>query len=124
MGPGSLTIPLKSWTPSLPSLKRTRSRKPPSRSRRVTLVNIETCNPFGLLACPCAAPVFTQLLLVRQCPLLDEACCHFRQRPVDHFACFDRDIRLVLGIDSMKVRWRMITNIHPDRDAIKPGNGR
>ena len=48
IGPGSATMLVKSCTPSLPSLKCTRRRKPPSLSRRITLVSIQTCSWFHL----------------------------------------------------------------------------
>jgi hypothetical protein len=79
--PGSSTIAAKSRTPSLPSLNRTRSRKPPSFSMRLTLVSIEACNPLRLLARMGETPIFAQLLLPRQRPLLDETGSCLRQRP-------------------------------------------
>jgi hypothetical protein len=44
-GPGSCTSAAKSCTPSLPSLNRTRNRKPPNFSRRVTFGSIELSHP-------------------------------------------------------------------------------
>src|ERR1700730_18167111 len=124
MEPGSLTIAAKSWTPSLPSLKRTRSRKAPSFSRRKTLVSIETCNPFRLLTRAGAAPIFAQPILPRQRPFLNKTRRCLRKHTFDELDGFDRDERFVFAVDRMEMRRRVIPNIHPDCDAIKPSDGR
>src|ERR1043166_171974 len=119
MDPASFTIAVKSCTPSLPSLNRTRRRKPPSLSSRVTLVNIETCDPFRLLACTRAPPILAQLALPGQRPFLHEACGCSRQLPIDHLTRFDSDERFVFAIYRMKMRRRMISNVHANSDAVK-----
>lgn len=78
IGPRSRVIAAKSWTPPLPSLNRTRNRKPPSISTDVTLVSIEAPHPLRLLARTCAAPVLAQLPLPRQCPFPDQIRRHLR----------------------------------------------
>jgi hypothetical protein len=81
MEPGSLTMAARSCVPSLPSLNRTRSRKPPSRSSRVTLVSIEACNLFRLFARASPTPIITQLIPVRYRPFLDRMGRHFLHAP-------------------------------------------
>src|SRR5262249_24767882 len=124
MAPGSLTIVAKSCTPSLPSLKRTRNRKSLSFSRRKTLVSIETCDPLRLFTRAGTTPVLAQLVSPGQRPFLDKAACRLRQPAFDHFAGFNRDKGFVFPVDRMEMRRRMIPNIHPDCDAIKPSDGR
>jgi hypothetical protein len=89
--------------------------KPPSFSRRVTLVSIETCNPRRLLARAGATPNLAQLRLTRQRPLLDQPSGRCRQPSVDHRLV--GDVRFRFGIDRLKMRRWMISHVHADGSA-------
>src|SRR5688572_33414173 len=119
MEPGALTISPKSCVPSLPSLKQTRRRKPPSFSRRVTLVSIETRDLLGRLSGPGTAPILPQFAAMRQRPLLHEAPSPPRELSFDDLSGLDGDVRLVFPVDSLKMRRRMVPNVHANRDAVE-----
>jgi len=88
------------------------------------LIIIQTRYSLERLPGARAPPIRLQGGLMGECLLLDKPRRSRRQVPINHLAGCNRDIRFMLAIDSLKMRRRVIQEIHPDRDAIEPSDCR
>ena len=78
------------------------------------------------LQCLGQLPIVLKLLGVQARPLSDQSQRPRGQMPVQHLQRTELDLRDVLAVLSMEVRWRMIGAIHIDHNPVErrqPGHG-
>lgn len=69
-------------------------------------------------------PVVSQLVRVESRPLTHESQGAWRQGTRDYPPRPELDLRDVLAVLGMEMRWRMIRSIHPDHDSVERGEAR
>ena len=72
----------------------------------------------------CITPRFDQFRLVQFTPLPDQSQGAPRKAALEHAPRPDCDLRFMRTLDRMKVRGRVISVVHVDRDPVEVGDPR
>ena len=55
-------------------------------------------------------------------PISDQPLCPLRKFPLDHLKGFDLKDTTEIPVKGMEMRHPMLTEVHPNRDPVKPCN--